>query len=365
MYQWVSRDVQISASNLNLDVEILDNGNLITEEFKLEMETLSGEIGLGSFSTIKALVKNENDYYTTTRLSLALPEEIEVFNRKERNVLLSPDELREVYWTIRVPELDKNYIYTFPYVVYTEKNISLSDSFKARKDAVFYSFDEVKELIPKEDEKEYSRQVIFDCEYEELVAIKEETTITCSLKNVGNAALENLEFCIDKTCEEINLPINQEHELEVSETFSEAAWQNVVIKASNNLIESSELASIKALDPSKINLKASVSEDIHYKDDFVISFELEQKSFSSVDELTLSLSGSGVKNSWEFTRLDDKETIILESNSKGLSNKNKFVITLEWKDELGRNYEYKEGLIVEVQGNSFLEKFVMFFNKIF
>ena len=134
LYEWHAHNVNLESNSLNFEVQVKDRGEVIEDEVQLEMEILSSEVNFGSYNLIKAILKNKESYYATATLQAALPKEIELIGKNRRTILLKPNEIKETYWIIKVPEnLDPNYIWTFPMSIYSEKNISVADSFTAQR----------------------------------------------------------------------------------------------------------------------------------------------------------------------------------------------------------------------------------------
>jgi transglutaminase-like putative cysteine protease len=368
LYEWVAYNVDISEGEQELDIntEIVDYGELISEEFSLEMDVLNENISFGSYNLITAIIKNENEFYAASTLSLAVPEEVEIVDEEKKTVLLTPKEVSEVYWIVKVSEnLLNNYIYEFPYAVYTEKNVTVEDYFYALESAPSYSYDEISELVNIEEDYSYSRRVVLSCDYEEKINIDEETEITCSVKNSGNVQLEDLELCISDDCLNIDtLPISQEQSYTVRKTFSESGWHELLVNVNNDLIERNDYLNIKVLDEAQINFDYSVSENIQYGEDFMITFYLEPASFNIPKNLETKIILVKTENYWEIEELQQNEEIIFEVNSKYFTFENTFPIEISWEDEFGNEYILNENIYVEVSPTGLFNKMIMFFNKI-
>ena len=160
-FEWLADKVDLEASELNLDVDVLKEGSVMKEEIELGQEILAEEIGFGSYNLIKGVLKNTANYYSASTLKLSVPKEISILGRNKRTILLSPKEVRETFWIVKVPEnLKGDYVYKFPSVIYSEKNVSISNHFTAKKESPTYSKSEIEKLTVKDEEKEYSRKMI-------------------------------------------------------------------------------------------------------------------------------------------------------------------------------------------------------------
>lgn len=368
LYEWIANNVELSEGDQELELtsEIVSYGDLIDREFSLEMESLNENISFGSYNLITVIIKNENEFYAASTLSLAVPEEVEIVDYEKKTILLTPKEVSEVYWIVRVSDdLLDNYIYEFPYVIYTEKNVTVEDSFYALENAPDYSYDEVEALVNIEGDYSYSRRVILICEHDEKVNIDEETEITCSVKNSGNVLLENLELCISEECLNINtLPISQERSYTVKKSFSESGWHEIFVEINNEIIDRSDYLNIMVLDEAQVNFNYSVSDNIIYGEDFIVTFYLEPKSFNIPKNLEAKITLVKTENYWEIEELQQSEKTIFEVNSKFFTFENTFPVEISWEDEVGNKYLLSEEIEVTVSQKGFFNKIVMFFNKL-
>lgn len=367
LYEWTAQFIDLESSLLNIEVEFSELGDQIDTEFSIETEVLEEESSFGSYNLVKAILKNEKGFYSASTLSLSVPEEIEIVGNKKNTVLLQPKETKEIYWIIRIPEnLDSDYRYTYPYTIYTEKNVSVSSYFYSTENSPSYDYNDVKDLaIPEEEDNSYSRKIGLDCDYLEHAIINEPNTVSCQVSNRGNMALEDLEICISDSCaliEELTIsqtvPINQEI---ISE---EAGWENILVEVNNKHLTKSEYLNFEVLDESKINFSYKVSDNISYKEDFMINLELTPDSFNKPQNLTILLDQIRQETSWEIEKLTDEQELVIELSSQRLSSENNFEVTIIWEDQIGNNHKIKEEISIIVEGNSLFDKISMLFNKI-
>ncbi|MBU1111876.1 MAG: transglutaminase domain-containing protein [archaeon] len=365
LYEWTAHNVNIVSKELDFDVDVVGYGDQIDKEFSLEMSSLGEELAFGSYNLITAIIKNEKEYYSASTLTLTVPEEIQIINNKKQTVLLEPKEVQELYWIIKIPQnLNEGYRYEFPYTISTEKNLSIEDSFFSQKSAVSYTKSEVEDLIPEDlDENSYSRVLVLSCEYQEEVQVNQDNIISCSLKNSGDTKLENLNFCIANECLNIDqLPISKEYSYEVELSSLEAGWKTVFVSAKNDLVQKGQYLTYQVLDQASLEFSYSVSENIHYGEEFLITISLIPDSFTIPQNLTMTITLPGKINTWEISELTQQQDIILEINSLGLGSENYLPLELAWQDEQGNEFSYYEEILVEIESNTFWDKVVMFFN---
>lgn len=364
-YEWVADGVSLNKGRLDLKVKVKEVGNDIPEEIQLEEEILSKEIGFGSHNLIKGILKNTKDYYAAARLQLSVPEEIEVKSQNKRTLLLKPKEVRETFWVIKVPpNLDENYIYTFPAVIYSEKNISVTDVFFVQSGKNFYSKEEIEKLTVKDEEKSYSRKIFFDCNYSKELRLGEERAVKCSVKNIGNTNLENIKFCLDKVCETISLPINQMESSEITVKGEEIGWNKLFVSAENELIEKKISLEYAVLDEPKLEVSAEYPAVADFGKPFQIKLQAKKNSFNEPKEIAIAISGAGFGSRWEIDRIENEKNLTLELDGKRISGKNIYTIKSSWKDKDGMSYSDEKKIIFRGKADSSAEKIRMFINRI-
>jgi len=364
-YQWIANGVELKKSQLELEVNIKEEGTAIPEEILIEKEILAEEVGFGSYNLIKGIVKNTADYYTATTLQLSVPKELEIEGRNRRTILLHPKEVRETFWIVKVPaDLSENFIYKFPVFIYSEKNISVLSSFQSQSGKSYYSKDDIEGLTVKDEEKSYSRKISFQCDSPDEIALGEEKTISCEIKNIGNSNLHNLEFCLGYLCEEIDLPINQRKSLEITIKGEEAGLQRVVVSAENNLVEKKVPLEYAVVDSPKITIEADYPDSVDFGTPFEITLNVKKESFSEPKEVIVMLNGPGFNTRWDIENLENDQELVLELEGTKLSSKNKFTVKTQWKDKESREYSEEKGIVIEGKANSFAEKIKMLINSI-
>ncbi|MBT6774860.1 transglutaminase domain-containing protein [Candidatus Woesearchaeota archaeon] len=364
-YEWLANDVSLEAKELGFAVNLKKQGNHEKEMILLEQEILAKEVDFGSYNLIKGIMKNSANYYAATTLQLAVPKELEVLGRNKRTILLSPNEVRETFWIIKVTDdLNQNSWYQFPTLIYSEKNVTIRDSFKAQVGNNFYSKDEIEELTVKDEEKTYSRKISFTCNYPKELKLNQEAEVKCNLKNSGNTNLNNVNFCLDKICEIINLPINQEKSTNLTIKGEIVGWNKIIISAENDEIEKKSSLEYVVLDEPAMEIKTTLPEKITYGENFQIIINLEKSSFSIPKEIIVTVKGLGTENKWEISELKEKEELILDFTGGRTNNKNKFKIITSWKDKNGESYSHQQEVMIIGEADNFADKIKMFLNNI-
>jgi hypothetical protein len=364
-FEWLANNVDLDAKNLKFDVKIIDSGVFVSEKIVLEQEILAKEIGSGSYNLIKGILKNTADYYAATTLKLAIPDEVEIIGNNKRTILLSPKEVRETFWVIKLQEdLLPNYLYQFPTLIYTEKNISVQDSFEAKIGNNIYSQEEIEKLVINDEEKTYSRKINFDCKFSEEISINEKATAECNIKNSGNTNLKKINYCLEDTCKEIDLSINQKASLSIEMASVNVGWNKIIVRANSDILEKRTALEYLVLDSPKVSIEAEYPKEILIDSSVKISLNLDKESYSVPQMVRIKLMGPGFENIWEIDELTNQEELILELDYLKIAKNNEFSIITSWKDKKGEQFsEIKEFNVVGT-GNSLFQKIKLLFNGI-
>ena len=365
-YQWVADKVDLETEQLDFDIFVVEEGEVIGEAVSLEVEVEGKEVGFGSYNVVKGVLKNNADYYAASTLRLAVPKEVEILGRNRRTILLAPKEVKETTWVVKVPNnLENNFKYTFPTLIYTEKNVSVQDMFSVQAGKNIFSKLEVEKLLVKDEEKTYSRKISFSCDYNREIKLNEESEVSCFVKNVGNANLYDLSFCLGGVCDRGDLLINQEMNSLIKLKADEVGWGKILVSANNDLVEKTQSFEYAVFDEPKIDLEVIFPDSVNYGDIININIKLQKDSFSTPKNVMVKLKGTGFENKWEIERItQDSQSLPLELENYPLASENEFVIDVEWIDKDENKYTKEEKFVVEGVALSFPDKIKMFFNRI-
>ncbi len=364
-YQWVAERVQLTAESLNLEGKIQGEGNLVPEEILLEEELLAKETGIGSHNLVKGILKNTAEYYVATTLRLAAPPEVDIIGNNKRTILLAPKEVRETFWHVKTDgQLDEKYRYSFPLLIYSEKNSSVQDNFIAQAGKVLYSQKEIEELLVENEEKSYSRKISFSCIYPRELAAGEQGEARCGVRNNGDSVLDGLTFCVNELCQSVLLKPNEQQEQVIPLDGGHVGWNNIFVRAESEDVEKKSSFSYLVFDRAGIRTTINAPERLFFGDSFLLSIHLEKDSFAVPRDVKVALEGVFFQNTWEIAALNTDETVSLDIDGSRLSWRNTFIITTSWKDQEGRVQEKKEEIHIRAQGQGMKENFQMMMNSI-
>ncbi len=362
-YEWFARDVKLEPEKLSTDVKIRKEGTVVPEEIALEQELLASEVDFGSYNLVKGILRNTADYYAATTLRLATPPEVQIQGENKRTILLAPKETKETYWIIKVQEnLPPNFLYEFPSLIYSEKNVSVQDTFTAQAGKAKYTKKEIDDLTVKDEEKGYSRKVTLSCEYEHELMQGEESPVTCMVKNMGAQALPNLNFCVAKICETISLPRGGEQQQEITLKAEEVGWQKIIVSAENNLVEKRTSFPYVVLDKPNISIAVDYPSALKINEDLEFSLDITKISFGSPEQVLIKVTGLGFEKNVELQQIQQEQTIKLKIENPLVMKTNKYHIASTWKDKKGKSYSTEQEIVIPGKADTFGETISLWFN---
>ena len=370
-YQWLGHDIVIETEKLNIKTELKEKIGEEEPKISLGIDVEKKEIGFGSYNLIIATIENLKDYYTATELQLAKSGEVEIVDEKTKNILLEPNEKKNAYWIIKLTNsLDSNYKYTLPVAVVALGNNSKEITLSSTVEYPVFSLEDIREILKqKQEEKEkiYSRNIDLECSINKKEFYEyEEAVINCSIKNKGNVFLENLDVCLEDDCKTVDIGINQEAKLDFLVKDKIAGKKEAKITAKNKDISKAVYAEYTLMDVPKIDIASmEYPEEISFNDMYKISFILEKKSKFNPKNIIVSINQDGFVKKWELNQLNEDREFILNLNGKELSSeRNRFRMTVNYKDNNGREYKEEKEFYINVADITFTQRIRMVINRI-
>ncbi len=364
-YQWRAHTTGIETEDLEMEVAVRSAGRLQPETIQLEQEILAPEVGKGSYNLIKGIVKNSKEYYAATTLRLAVPDEVEIVGNNKRTILLLPEEVRETFWTIRLPDnLDENYIYTFPSVIYSEKNASVHGQFVVREEGPVYTRRDIERLTVQDEEKSYSRKIGVDCEYAGELKLGQQAEISCTAKNRGNTNLYGVDFCLEGICDRIDLPINQEQTRNITIIGEEPGQHSKVVSVENALVEKKILLSYVVVEDPVLATRVEYPGSVFVGEPIPFVVHLHKETFNVPQDVVITIKGLGAEYRGEIEEVRNNETISLTMAGKRVAGRNTITIITQWKDQEGRAFSEQQKAIIVGRAESLDGKIRLILNRI-
>ncbi len=364
-YQWFGNNINLETTPLKFDVNIVGQGAPAHEPLQLEYTVLDDQVEFGSYNLIKASVKNTANSYTGTTIHLAAPEEVVVLGRNRRTLLLTPQEVRETYWVVRTPtELDSSFLYHYPFLIYTEKNMSIQGTFTAKPGSVYYSEQQINSLTVQDEEKSYSRQVDLTCDMPSAVRVGDVLQAKCTLTNRGDQDLSAVEFCVEKECTTQNVKRSSSTSITLPLATTRPGFTHLVLTAQNDLVEKRVRFPYLVTDSAGLNVTLNVPASASRDELLPITVILHKNSFTTPRNVRIILEGAGFEHTWTLDQLDDNEKLVLELTNPPLAFTNTYSVLVEWSDEKGVPGSTTTSAVIEGKAKTWQDNVIFFFNAI-
>ena len=147
-FQWLGNNIEIETYPLDINTEIKDIVGDVGKFVSIDGRAVKNNIGFGSYNLIEASVENLKEHYIATELILSKSKEIEIIGEERKTVLLKPSEEKKVTWIVKVSDnLKRGYMYTFPFVVGSLRNVSSSVRFDVIEDGKKFSLEGIENLV--------------------------------------------------------------------------------------------------------------------------------------------------------------------------------------------------------------------------
>ncbi len=211
-----STSVEINASGYNFDLvkgslnvennfEVIDKkDNIFDPGYNIRVSG-SNNLAPTSFGYVQVEVENEKDFYQVIFLQLAKVKDIELIDSDMKMIILKPNQKKVVFFRYEIPQLDKGYIYTFPFTIYNEF-VKETFDLKVKEGNEILSKAELPQDV--EDKPTFtSNEIEFDCS---IKISSPNNVLNCNVKNTNNFQINDLTICVENGCKDIDLTINEE-----------------------------------------------------------------------------------------------------------------------------------------------------------
>jgi len=364
-YEWRGHNFDVIAEKIDINAEIKKISGIKEPLIRIKTNFLKENIGFGSYNLIEATVENSKNYYLPVKLYLSVPVELGVVGENKKSILLMPNEIKKVYWIVRLTEnLKRNYIYTLPVSVYDLNNISSTSSLESKFGDLILTKQEINEILEDKEEEKlkiYSKKIDLKCDSDkEEYYADENIFINCSVKNTGNIFLENLRICLDNGCKTVDIGITQEKVVSFSKKHSDLGKKQTAVKAKNSQVSKNSYVDYEVLDYPAITITDLVyPTEILFNKDYSVGFMLNKSSSSIPKNIEVTILQNSFPEKWNLKELDNNRMFNISLNSKTLhEGKNDFEIILNYEDNESRVYKTKKNFSITLAKLSFPQKII-------
>jgi len=368
-FEWRGRNVDLKVNPLTMTAEIKEKGPKLNYELEILVTPLKESIGFDSYNLVKAEIINYNNYYKTTDVSIADTEGLTILDDQTRTVILKPYEKEEFYWKVKVDNgLDSEFLYTFPILVYNQRNITGNTEFKVKKgEPTFseFSIDQLKETVDVPVKKVYSEEIALQCTslLPEMFP-KEQNYLNCTVSNKGNKELEEVKVCYQAEC--------QLHNLLIGESKTTAfLLQNLNIGKNEELVlakfkdmQTTDVVKIIVLDAPNIKIVNITHPDwVVYEDEFDIAFTLKKESVVNPVNIDVKVT-DGVIQNFHLDDLDGRQKFVISTKGSFLKpGKNEIKIEVLYHDSKFKRYKISDKITIKLKEPTFTQKIMIYLNR--
>src|SRR3989338_1865778 len=335
-YKWVASNIDLDTEKLDIKASVEEKTGKVEDTVNLDVEALKENIGFGSYNLIEAVMENTEDYYISSEIYLSKPEEVEIVGEAFKSILLKPNEKKSVFWIVKLTDnLKDNFIYTFPITIGTIKGSEASAEFKSKEDDIAYTLAEISSILEQkkeQEEKTYSRDVEIKCNLDRNeFYYYENALLQCSIKNIGNTNLKNLNVCFESDCEKADLSIIQEKSFNYTLKKEVAGKQESAFKVQNNDVSKADYIQYTVLDAPEIEISnIEFPKEAEYDDNFKVEFLLSKESFSVPKNAVIAIKQNKFENQWIVEELPEGRKFVVNMEGNNLKKgANQFTINVK------------------------------------
>lgn len=365
-YSWKGKNVELTSDKMEYNVDVVNAKTDKSEVLDISVSPYSSNVDFGSYNYIKAQVKNNNDYYVTSKIYLSVPREIEIDGEKEIFVLLPPNSEKNYFFIIKVPtDLKKDYKYTFPSSIVTQLNSTISTEFYSEYKKRFIDYETIKKLILEGESKTDDNQLFF-CKSNNLEINKNENIfVSCVFENKLDSQINSLEICLDKDCKTSNILPKSSNVFNFTLKFDTDGSKLLKATASNNEILKDYYFTLFVLDKPTIEITdINYPLSVGYEDKFNIDFKVSKTSYATPKNAKVGVFYNKNKESWDVNEIDKIIPFSIELEGKYLKNgKNDMKIRVEYSDDAGESYFSEIPFNISLDNLTFGQKIMVYLNQ--
>ncbi|MBW2987794.1 hypothetical protein KY336_04555, partial [Candidatus Woesearchaeota archaeon] len=278
---------------------------------------------------------------------------------------------KTVYWFFKTKDdLDRNFKYTSFFkikVLGEEQTIEFTSLEKDR----IYSLEEIKAHITEAEKTErmsYSQNIMLDCKItDNEFYTYEEQKIECSLENKGSKTMDDLEFCFDE-CITYSLEPGNKITKKFDYKAKKEGKKDLKFIVSNKEVFKTSIIPITILAVPGVKFELSHDDEVEYEDIAVVNFTVSELT-SKIKNLDIKviLHDKILQNKIipDFEKIGRQRFILRIPGNKLKAGENEFIISFEYEDLEGKEYEQEEKFNIDLINVTFAQKIKLFLLHLF
>ncbi|HLC85520.1 MAG TPA: transglutaminase-like domain-containing protein [Candidatus Nanoarchaeia archaeon] len=368
-FEWRGHDIDLKVSPLEMTAEILEKGPKVNYELEILADVIKNSTGFGSHNVVTARIINYNNYYKTTDVTLANTEGLSILDEQSRMVMLKPYEEVKVSWLVKVDDaLDGEFTYTFPLMVYTQRNITGQTRFSTEQGEPVFAKQAIEQLRDADivvEQKQVNSAVDLSCSpLLEQMFPQELNYLNCTITNQGNTALEAVQACYLSECGLVNVLIGESMPLSFTVTDLIVGKNELVVTAKAGKQTIQDTIEVLVLDEPRIEIaNVTAPSEVKYEDSYDLSFDLKKLSIIDPVDVEVTLSG-GIYEKFHLDSLKGRQRIIIESKGAHLwPGKNDIAIDVLYHDNKFKRFTEKASTTVTLKDVSLTQRIMTYLNR--
>jgi len=342
-YTWTAKGVKLKVTPMEINSSVISIKGKMPSLLDIELKPLKTNVMIGSYTIIRAIVKNNNYYYFPFKAYLSKAPGL-VNNDSSRSYIIPPNDKRTFYWIIKSPiNLDEDYVYTSIVELKTQFGNTFKTELHYADANEYFSYEWAEknlEKLQKREDKFSFKNLELDCTPDKNIYYPSETSeITCFIKNTGNTMIKDLNVCLDNKCFEEFLSINELKQI----NFSHEVLKETTLKAT---AESSEMIKSSYININTVPIPKAFISDVNPK-----TIDYKNSSFyisvsTDIQIYNVSLDINRIYQEYIGLITEPKE-IPINFESKNLVNKPIF-INMTYYDNYGKVYNKYSTTEIEI-----------------
>ena len=361
-YSWRSRGYDVLPGKQDVSSTVLKKGDLIKDNVDVSVSFLENDVSFDSYNVVKAKVTNLNNYYIALGVSLGSVNGLNNIDERTKDVLLMPGESREVSWVVKLDgDFSRNFVYTFPIVVYTFSGFNVSDSFTASDTGSFISR-QVAEDFSVDDADDLDSNILFSCSLDDkVVYVGKKVGIGCEVDYEKGS---NLRVCLDGDCKVV---VKEDYNnIRFEKVFDEPGFFTFSVIAKKLSFSEQSFLTVNVLDETGLFFSdVNLPSDVKFDDFVVFNFTLEKSSKSVPKNISVSILHDNFEELWLIDELLGKQRFVFNFPAQNLKpGDNSLVVFVEYFDEADKKYSFKKSFDIGLVDLSFDQRILLWFKSL-
>lgn len=350
-YTWKSNDIKVQPGEFSIKSSVVGQGSLKTPDISVSVDFFKDSVDLGSYNVVTAEVENLRDYYVSRPLFISRTNNLEVVGENVKDVLLKPHEKKKVSWVVKVSDdMSSNFVYTFPVNIYTAFGEEDQKEFTVSRGNADVTLESAESFAGS---SSYVSDVSFDfgCSVaNNVVYVGDVVKVNCNLIGADGASGT---ICLEDTCNSLTEDHSQSYSLNVDTSSPGFKTLSVDVKSSEG--DTSYFLTLKILDDVSLELEDLQHPDrIKFDESGNVKFKLSKVSDSVPMNVSIVLDGGLFEQHWSAENIYGSQDFDLSFKGLDLNaGKNKFVLSVDYEDELGVEHSLEKEFYVEMYGLNF------------